>query len=165
MKLCLILLTISSLLGSVLMDKPRLSATDLNVLTGAQWIGTLTYLDYRSNKKVSIASNLKVSQPKADEPAWVFEYEYPDEPKANGRETVTISEDGTTLNGERLVEKTELAAKELRFVTEKSGVDNNKKALFRFTYLISPTTFSRKKEVRYEGTEEYLERNQYNWKR
>jgi len=53
----------------------------------------------------------------------------------------------------------------LTFVTVKSGMDNNKKALFRFTYMISPKSFSIKKEVRYEVMQEYLERNQYNWKR
>jgi hypothetical protein len=50
-------------------------------------------------------------------------------------------------------------------VTEKSGMDNNKEALFRFTYVISANSFSIKKEVRYVGAEEYIERNQYDWKR
>jgi len=165
MKVCLTLLAITSLLVSTLIDKPRLSAADFQVLTGAQWTGTLTYLDYRTNKKVSIASNLKVSQQKGDELAWVFEYQYPDEPKANSQETVTMSRDGKTINGETVIERAKLATKELRFVTEKSGTDNNRKALFRYTYIIGATTFSIKKEVRYEGAEEYIERNQYDWKR
>jgi len=147
------------------MNDARLSASDLHVLTVAQWIGTLTYLDYRTNKRVSIASNLKVSQPKGDEMAWVFEYQYPDEPKANSQETVTISAEGRMINGERVTERANLDGKGLRFVTEKSGMDNNKEALFRFTYVISEKSFSIKKEVRYAGAAEYIERNQYDWKR
>jgi len=165
MKACLALLALSSLLLFTSIDEPRLSAADFQVLTGAQWIGTLTYVDYRTNKRVSIASNLKVSQSKGDEQAWIFEYQYPDEPKANSQETVTISENGTVINGERVVERANLAGQGLRFVTEKSGLDNNKKALFRYTYTISATNFSIKKEVRYEGAQEFIERNQYVWKR
>jgi apolipoprotein D and lipocalin family protein len=150
---------------AISMSDPRLSASDLHVLTGAPWIGTLTYLDYRTNKRVSIASNLKVSQLKGDATAWVFEYQYPHEPKANSQETVTISAEGGIINGERVTERASLDGKGLRFVTEKSGMDNNKEALFRFTYVISANSFSIKKEVRYVGAEEYIERNQYDWKR
>ena len=82
-----------------------------------------------------------------------------------GQCAAQISENGTVINGERVVERANLATKELRFVTEKSGLDNNKKALFRYTYMISGTNFSIKKEVRYEGAQEFIERNQYVWKR
>ena len=59
-------------------QSPRVSAEDLRGLTGARWTGTLTYLDYRSNKQVFIPSNLTVTQAAGDENAWVFEYEYPE---------------------------------------------------------------------------------------
>lgn len=147
------------------MDAPKLSAADLQRLTGKPWAGTLTYLDYRTNKTVSIAANLVVSQSDGDKRSWVFEYQYPDEPKANSKETVVISQDGRVINGERVVERVRLARDRLRIVTEKSDPDNDKKALFRFTYLISANSFSTKKEVRYEGTEAFIERNQYSWRR
>jgi hypothetical protein len=148
-----------------LTDAPRLKTRDLQILTGQQWTGTLTYLDYRSNKRVSIVSNLIVRQSKKDKRDWIFEYQYPDEPKANSQETVTISQDGRTINGERVIERGNLASDRLKIVTEKSGMDNDKKALVRYIYLISAKSFSIKKEVKYEGTEEYIERNQYEWKR
>jgi len=158
-------LIVSSLFGSISIDTPKLRVKDLQLLTGNQWTGTLTYLDYRTNKKVSIASNLLVSRSNGDKLSWVFEYQYPDEPKANGKEIVTISKDGGIINGEKVVERVKLAGNTLRIVTEKNGSDNDKKALFRFTYLIGPKSFSIKKDVRYEGAEAFIERNQFSWRR
>ena len=144
---------------------PKMKIKDLQNLTGAQWTGTLSYLDYRKNTKVSIPSNLTVTQSKDDKSSWIFEYQYPDEPKANSKETVTISKDGKMFDGETVIERTSLADKTLRIVTEKSGIDNNKKALYRFTYLLSKTSFSIKKEVQHEGTTDFFVRNEYSWKR
>jgi hypothetical protein len=146
-------------------DLAALRPTDLQMLTGQPWTGTLTYLDYRSNRPVSIPSTLIVSRPKGDEPVWIFDYRYPDEPKANSRETVTLGTDGTTLNGERVVERTSLAGERLKVVTEKSGMDNDRKAAIRHTYSIGATSFSIRKEVRYDDAKEYIERNRYEWAR
>jgi len=116
----------------------------------------LFYLDYGKNTKVSIPSNLTITQSKDNKSSWIFEYQYPDEPKANSKETITISKDGKIFDGETVIERTSLADKTLRIVTEKSGLDNDKKALYRFTYLLSKTSFSIKKEVQYEGTTDFL---------
>src|ERR1044072_2266830 len=143
----------------------KVSAEDLGKLSGARWTGTLTYLDYRSNKKVSIPSNLTVTQAAGDETSWVFEYEYPDEPKANGKQTLKIEEGGAVFDGEKVVERTGLDGGGFRLVTVKRGRDNDKDALFRFTYTLDPSTFNIKKEVRPEGATEFFERNEYSWKR
>lgn len=160
-----ILLVASSLFGLTFAQQPKADKKDLQRLTGAQWRGTLTYLDYRTNKKVSIPSNLTVTQSAEDKLSWVFEYQYPDEPKANSKDTVTISRDGKTIDGETVIERKNLAGNTTRIVTEKSGSDNDKSALFRFTYLLSARSFSIRKEVRYEGSTEFIERNQYSWQR
>jgi hypothetical protein len=146
-------------------QSPGLSAEDLRRLSGARWTGTLTYLDYRSNKPVSIPSSLTVTQAAGDENAWVFEYEYPEEPKANGRQTLKIEENGSVFGGEKVVERTGLGGGGFRLVTEKRGRDNDKDALFRFTYTLDGSAFSVKKEVRPEGAAEFFERNRYSWKR
>ena len=146
-------------------EPPRVKADDLQRLTGAQWAGTLTYLDYRKNTKVSIPSNLVVTRSGEGEPVWTFEFLYPDEPRANGKRTVTIERDGEALGGEAVVERTALPDGTLKVVTEKSGTDNDRPSLYRFTYLLSTKSFSIRKEVRHEGTAEFFERNQYNWKR
>jgi len=157
--------SLSLFLGFIFMDAPKLKRSDLQLLTGAQWTGTLTYLDYSTNKKVSIASKLLVTQSSAGKFAWVFDYQYPDEPKANGTKEVILSPDGTTISGEKVVERTKVDGSPLRITTEKTGSENDKQALFRFTYLISAKSFSIKKEVRYEGTTDFIERNQYSWTR
>lgn len=141
----------------------RLKSSDINRLTGTEWKGTLTYVDYRSGKKTSIASNLSV-RPGADKSSWEFDFQYPDEPKANKKSAAILSPDGRTYDGETVIKKTKLDSV-LKIVTTQPGTDNDKKAVFRFTYLIASSTFSIKKEVRYENTTEYFERNEYSWKR
>lgn len=146
-------------------NAPKVTDKDLRPLTGAQWTGTLTYLDYRSNKKVSIPSSLTVTQSAEDARSWVFDYKYPDEPKADGKETVKVSEDGRAINDETVTERTELDGGALRIVTERKGRDNDREAAFRYTYLLGAKSFSIKKEVRYEGAGDFFERNQYSWTR
>jgi hypothetical protein len=143
----------------------KISPDDLKTLEGAQWIGTLTYLDYSLNKKTSIRSNVTISRSSVDKFSWKFEYQYPDEPKANSNDNVLLSADGRILDGETVVERTKLADGMLKFVTTKNGEDNGKKALYRYTYLAGKNTFSVKKEARLEGTTEFFVRNEYSWTR
>ncbi len=56
------LLIASSIFGPAFTAQPKVNSKDLQRITGAQWKGTLTYLDYRSNKKVSIPSHLRVTR-------------------------------------------------------------------------------------------------------
>lgn len=146
-------------------QKPKLKAGDLKRLTGAQWKGTLTYLDYGKNKKVSITSHLAVAGPGADELSWTFDYQYPDEPRANSKGVVVVSQDGTIFDGGRVIERATATGGVLKIVTEKAGTDDDKPALFRFTYLLGPSSFSIRKEVRHEGAAEFFERNHYSWTR
>ena len=163
--LIIYLLTLSLLFGFISTDTPKLKRSDVQLITGQEWTGTLTYLDYSTGQKVSIPSNLIVSQSKVDKFAWVFDYEYPDELEANSSKDVLLSKDGRTFNGENVVEREPLNESTVRAVTEKTGTDNDQKALFRFTYLLASKSFSIKKEVRYEGAADFIERNQYSWAR
>ena len=155
----------SQLFGPVSLKEARIKRDDLQILTGAQWSGTLTYLDYRSKKKVSIPANLTVKPNGADKWSWVFEYEYPDEPKANSKEIVQLSKDGRSLNGEVVLERTSLPDDTVKFVTEKKGEDNNRPASIRYTYSLNAKSFSIKKEVRYADEDQFFERNGFDWKR
>ena len=159
------LLVASAFAGLAPAQTPRVQTEDLRRLEGAEWKGTLTYLDYRSRKKVSIPSNLTVTRSAGDETTWVFEYRYPKEPRADGKQAVTIGGGGTVIDGERVVERTPLEGGALRIVTEREGADNDVKALFRYTYLFGPSSFSVRKEVRPEGAAEFFERNEYSWQR
>ena len=162
--ICLLILA-STAFGFVNLNRPKIKARDFKRLTNGQWKGKLTYQDYRSNKKVSILSNLTVTESSEDKSSWIFEYEYPDEPKANKKSIVKISKDGETINGETVVERTKLPNETLKIVTMNDGMDNDKPAVFRHTYLLNKKTFSIKKEVKYEGTDEFFERNEYSWNR
>lgn len=155
----------SQIFGSVYLKEARIERDDLQILTGSQWTGTLTYLDYRSKKKVSIPANLNVRPNGADKWSWIFEYQYPDEPQANSKEIVRLSRDGRSMNGEVVLERTNLAGNTVRFVTEKKGEDNNRSATIRFTYSLNAKSFSIKKEVRYENEDQFFERNGFDWKR
>jgi hypothetical protein len=142
-----------------------ITPTDLQILEGPKWTGTLTYLDYRSNKRTSIKSNLKVTR-KAEDPAiWTFAYEYPDEPNANDVSDAVLEDGGTKFFGETVIEKKFLAGKTLRLVTTQTGTDNGKKAVFRYTYLINAKSLSIKKEVQVAGSSDWFERNEYLWVR
>lgn len=136
----------------------------LRILEGSEWVDTLTYLDYSSNKKTSIKSNLKISGLSSNDRGWKFDYIYPEEPKANSSSFVRLNSDGSTINGQKVIEFSKEGSQS-KLVTESEGTDSGKKAVFRFTYLYSPKSFSVKKEVKAEGTSEFFERNTYSWTR
>ena len=144
------------------------ATTHLNaaqLLTGSQWTGTLTYLDYRAKKKVPIPANLNVRPNGEDKWSWIFEYQYPDEPHANSKEIVRLSKDGRNMNDEIVLERTILPDNTVRFVTEKKGEDNNRSASIRYTYSVNAKSFSIRKEVRYDDENQFFERNGFDWKR
>ena len=149
----------------IVVGTSKVSDKDLDSLTGQQWTGTLSYLDYSSKKKVSILSNLTVTKSSEDKKTWVFDYVYPKEPKANGKKSVVVGRDGSSINDEKVTERTKLPDNAIKIVTEKNGEDNDRKAVFRYTYQISAKNFSIKKEVRYENESEFFERNEYSWQR
>ena len=165
MKVLIAVVFAAASLLTILLGSPSIKDTDLQPLIGGQWVGTLTYLDYGKNKKVSIPVTLNVTKSTKDQSTWIFDFRYPDEPKANNIQEVTLTDNGRTLDGETVVERIKLPGKTVKIVTEKSGQDNNKPAVLRYTYLISPKNFSIRKEVRYEGVTELFERNEYRWTR
>lgn len=142
-----------------------LKPNDLKVLEGSEWVGSLTYRDYSSNKSTEIKSNILVSRSKDDRSSWVFDMRYPLEPKANKASDVRLSADGKNLAGETVVERIKLPGGALKVVTTKPGRDNDRDAVFRFTYLIGPKAFSIRKEVKVNETDGYFERNTYSWTR
>lgn len=161
-----VLLSAASLFAAAAQSQPaRVEPEDLQRLTGARWSGTLTYLDYGRNTKVSIPSELIVTGDAAGGQSWTFEYLYPKEPQANGKKTVALGDGGRALADQTVVGREVLPGGALKIVTEADGTDNDKPARFRFTYLAGPKSFSIKKEVRPEGSAEFFQRNEYSWTR
>lgn len=158
------LFSVSALL-SVYSQEQRLTSRNLLTLEGAKWVGTLTYVDYRSNKKTSIKSELIIKKSPTSDLSWIFDYQYPDEPRANNSSTVTLTASGDTFNDQRVSGKSNTKDGLLRFVGMKDGTDNDRNAIFRYTYLIGPKSFSVRKEVKLEGSTEWFERHEYSWSR
>ena len=143
----------------------RVLPADMDRLLGAAWHGTLTYLDYKSHKPVSLRTTLLVSRLPCDPPKWEERLGYDDEPKANRATTLTLSADGRQLDGEAVLSREALADGTVRAVTEGDGEDDNKPVRFRHIYLLGAKQSSLKKLVRFAGAQEFFERNVYEWKR
>lgn len=140
-----------------------LSGEDLGVLLG-EWEGSLTYIDYSSNKPYTMPANLSVSQGKNENQLSLY-YTYPNEPKANSKGRISLSKDGKALNKEAVKSKQSMPDGQVLITTEYSGKDNNKKAIIRNLYSISEERFVIRKEVQFENNVEWLKRNEYSFKR
>jgi phage/plasmid primase-like uncharacterized protein len=131
-----------------------------------KWKGTLTYLDYTSGKPYTMPCNITASKDESNEYQLILAFEYPDEPKANGNDTLVISADGTMLDGTTVISKQKNKGV-LEIITEKNGVHGNdrKKAAIRHIYSIGKKSFSKRKEVKFDGEEKWILRNEYKMSR
>jgi hypothetical protein len=78
---------------------------------------------------------------------------------------IKLSRDGKTLPGEAVIERTMQSDGRLKVITTKPGKDNDRDAIFRYTYVIGPKAFSIRKEVKVNETDGFFERNTYRWTR
>ncbi len=56
-----------------------------------KWTGILTYLDYSSGKPYIMPANISVTINQQNARQLIFAIEYPNEPKANGNDTLSIA--------------------------------------------------------------------------
>jgi hypothetical protein len=96
---------------------------------------------------------------------FTFYFSFPDEPQANSEETFSISDGGTMLNGEPVTSKRLLEDGKLEIVTESTGTDDDQPATIRQTYIIGADVFVTRKDVQFVGQEEWLNRNEFNFKK
>lgn len=87
---------------------------------------------------------------------------YPDEPKANGNDTVMIEQNGSFFDGAKVISK-RTTDNGLVIVTEQNGTDGNehKKAVIKKTYTVDKTSFSITKEILFEGEQKWILRHTY----
>jgi hypothetical protein len=140
-----------------------LSPADLQPLTG-YWRGTITYLDYTTNKPFTMPADVEIGQI-GNRSQFSFANNFPEEKNANWIDTFTISGGGTMLNDEAVISKTLLADGSLQLITQNEGVDgnDNKPALFRHTYIIGSNIFSKRKDVQFKGSTEWIQRHEYRY--
>jgi hypothetical protein len=144
------------------------TAADIDLLTGAPWNGTLTYLDYTSHQQTTIKSSLSVTRlpPRPDSAfAWDMRVGYADEPQANSGETAVLTRDGRVFRDGAVLERTLLPDGSVRVVTEQDGEDDHRNARFRFVYLLGREQSSIQKLVRFTPQEAFFERHVFRWSR
>lgn len=139
---------------------------DFKPVSGA-WTGIITYKDHTSGKPFSMPASLAVEKDSTNEYRLILRYSYPQEPVANGNNTLVLSPDGKQINGELVVSKERDAKGILKVVTEKTGMDGNddRKAILKHIYFIGKKTFIIRKEVTLEGEDEFMMRNEYTMSR
>jgi hypothetical protein len=143
----------------------RIYPEDVKLWNGS-WTGTLTYLDYRSNKPVTIPSDIDVRW-NEEQMQLVVAYTYPKEPQANSVDTIIVSGDGQLFNNNRVVTRKKLGNGSVEITTEMMGKDGNdsKDALIRKTYIIGEESYLNRKEVRFAGEKVWIKRNESVFKR
>jgi hypothetical protein len=136
-----------------------LQVKDLSSSVG-RWKGKLTYLDYSSGKPYSMSANISISLTE-DKYGYVMGYEYPNESHANSKDTTYIK--NKLFGKDKIVKFKKAADGGFTLVTEIAGEDGNdhKKAILRHTYLLNKNTFSVVKDVKFEGTDKWIKRNEY----
>ena len=125
-----------------------------------RWEGKLTYLDYSSGKPYTMLANIKIDLT-SDKKVYIMGYEYPKEPQANSKDTTFIIDN--FFDKEKIVEFKKDSVGGFSLVTEIEGEDGNenKKAILRHTYQLISNTYSIKKEVKFEGSDIWVKRNEY----
>lgn len=144
-------------------SEKKVFPNDLKIILG-DWKGTLTYLDYSSGKPYTMPANLTVKQGK-NENELLFIHMYPNEPKANSSEKLKISGDGKQLNNKDVESKEKLPNGQIQIITEYKGKDNKQNALIRNIYILAENQFVIRKEVQFENSDEWVKRNEYNYKK
>jgi hypothetical protein len=136
-----------------------LQVKDLSNSVGS-WVGKLTYLDYSTGKPYTMSANIKISLTE-NKNGFIMRYEYPKEPQANSKDTTYIV--NKLFGKDKIVEFTKAADGGFTLVSEIAGEDgnDNKKAILRHTYILKPNTFSIIKDVKFEGTDKWIKRNEY----
>jgi hypothetical protein len=143
-----------------------IQSTDFDLLAGPVWSGTLTYLDYTSNKSTTIRSTLLV---KSISPGvWTWATGYNDEPDANSSSEVRVIEKGAAIQSGDTIERVLSRIYDgdhVEITTEHADIDNKRPATIQRVYDIAPGRFSIRKLVKVEGEGEFFERHVYNWSR
>lgn len=161
------LLVIFFMAGSSFMTAiPLLSLNNLEALSG-NWSGTLTYLDYSSGKPYTMEASIRIANIARNDSSLTISYVYPKEPKANGVDTLTISHGGKYLAGARLVEIKLEPNKDFELMTESDGTDGNdgKKAIIRKTYILKGSSFTIRKDVKFDDSKTWINRHIYDFVR
>jgi hypothetical protein len=147
-------------------DPGRISSDFFKPAFG-NWKGTLTYLDYTSGKPFNMLANVSININAKNSNEIIFSYQYPDEPKANGNDTLEIKAEGKMIDDAKVTSTSVSADGTLQIETERYGIDGNdsKKAIIKHVYIISKKSYISRKEVKFIGEQNWIRRNEYSFAR
>ena len=134
--------------------------------SAGKWNGSITYLDYSSGKPFTMAANTTIVVDRKRNEV-IMQMDYPNEPKANGNDTLSIEKNGSAINGSKIISNKKLKNGSIEIITEKNSVDGNdhKPAVLRHIYFIGKILFINRKEVKFAGTDKWIMRNEYRFTR
>lgn len=142
---------------------PMVEIADFNVIEGTDWSGNLTYLDYGSEKTVTIPTTATVEIASAN--TIKYTVSYPKEPWEDTKAKLKITKLGRLLDGHVVTSRETIAADTLEIQTLHRGDDDGRDADIRLTYNITAKAFSISKDVRFSKEKDYLNRNSYSFTR
>lgn len=131
-------------LAPALAHAQLLRTTDLRLLEGT-WRGELVYINYGDGTEARIPADLLVLP--VDTRRWAMGFGYADEPHANDRDTVALSDDGDRFGTSTVQAVERPATDSLRVVLEEDGEDDHAPARIRRTWTIGAATCTLRKEV------------------
>lgn len=141
---------------------PIVSRADLMAVAGDGWKGELIYRDYSPPfGEVKLAVEAIVT---ARQDGLSLALHYPKEPGADGESVLTLSADGTMLDGEFVVAR-EQSGDRLTITTQARCEDDNLTATCRHVYTISPKAFGWTKLVALDRDGKEFQRNAYTFTR
>ena len=142
---------------------PYITAEDFKIVEGDNWIGSLTYLDYSADKRVTIpaSSTVKVSSPTTIK----YTISYPEEPWEDTRQKIKISKLGDALDGHKVISRDIRSDGNLEIQTENRGEDDGKAAEIRMTYILGEKAYSFSKDVKVCNETDFINRNIYSFTR
>jgi len=157
---------LSVILFSFTNDPIKISYKDFETAFG-NWNGSLTYLDYTSGKPYIMPANVSININTKNSNQIIFSYQYPNESKANGNDTLEIKNDGTMIDDGKVIVKKINTDGFLQIETERDGIDGNerKKAIIKHIYILSNKIFISRKEVKFIGEQNWIKRNEYSFAR
>lgn len=142
----------------------KITPGDLKIIEG-NWVGTLTYLDYTTNKPFTMPSNTTYEQSKTNANLYFRSIGYSAEPHANQKDTMVISVDGKMLDEYSVISVKKITNDGLEIIVQKKGVDGNenKPALLKKTITITKNYLTICKEVLFDDAKKWVVRHTYSF--
>lgn len=147
----------------------RVSGPDLFQARANDWRGTLTYLDYGTQKAVVLNTGVRGEMSSVNRLILRFDYEEPNKTHVFGADTLAVAPDGTHVRWDgtdfAVKAKQWLPDQTLRLVLEGPGRDDNRPVTIRKTLVLNPHLLTIRKQVQFAADTAFIQRNSYQFTR